>query len=177
MPAWYSSESLKVAVPTSVMRFISLRARRRRQSGGRPQEEAVLRLGRCWLCQCRICEPGRKILDGAQVARRSMQGRRGRLSEESLVRDRKAPQFPEAMSGGDLRHGRIRRIRLDKRAAREMHPPQPQIPNVAHAQVLLATSFEGAFRCTDRRTDFRQMHGPIAIRCQQFLEATDDLRV
>src|SRR5262249_3944155 len=45
MPAWYSSGLLKVAVPTSVMRFISLRAARRWQPGGRPQEEAVLRLG------------------------------------------------------------------------------------------------------------------------------------
>src|SRR5262245_62475698 len=99
MPAWYSSGLLKVAVPTSVMRFILLRAARRWQPGGRPQEEAVLRLGPRLLCKFRICKPERTIFDGPQVTLRSMQGRRRRLSEQSLVRDRKASQFPEALSG------------------------------------------------------------------------------
>ena len=49
-----------------------------------------------------------------------------------------AAELPKAKVGGDRRDGRLRWVRVGERLARQVHAPQPEIPDRTYAPMLMA---------------------------------------
>ena len=74
-------------------------------------------------------------------------------------------------SAGD---GRLRRIRAQQRAMREVHSAQCEKADRPHAQMLFAAGAKRSLRDTNGCTDFGEIEWPVGICRQKFLEPRDD---
>src|SRR5437660_1610332 len=68
----------------------------------------------------------------------------------------------------------LRRVSMQQRAMRQVHPAQGEKTDRAHAQMLLTGSAERSLRDADGCADFRQIQRPVGICGQVLLESRDD---
>ena len=93
------------------------------------------------------------VVDGSGWA---AQRRRWRFAEQGAVFDREAAELPEAMHGRDFGDGADRGIGVQQGAARQVHPPQPEIADGSDAEDVPGSRCEAFARTRRRRRRSRR---------------------
>ena len=108
------------------------------------------------------------------VLGKAPQGSRWWFAKQSVIGNREASQLPETVVGSDLGHRLRGAVGLRQRTADEMHPPQGEVTDRSHPEVLLACVPDGSLRCPDGSANLCQVQRSVEICLKELFEPRDD---